>query len=675
MPNSTPAGTHAAGQNVKAPDGTVYFISKGGQRRAYTSAGAFLSYKFNKWADVQTANSQDLQLALGDPVPPRDGSIICSDRGADRGTCYVISEGAVAGFPSKEVFFAQGYKFENVLSGDVSFLQQKPVIQNAFDQHAPGSWIDSSGTVYLVTPQGLSGVSSPQIMEAWGVGFPDVLPATAGDKALASGSSVPLKLDGELNPLSDLANLLTPASYNFSQFKILQGGPDFTITDIISDPAQPVANQPFLLTFSIKNVGQSAGIRPRYSFLHTPKADQATLAKASCFRDTNLQPSQSCTDSWLLVFNQPGPVELNFIANTGDENGNFAQEADYNNNKTTYNFTVLAASAQTPAVQLAIVSNPSVEVGQFYNGGIAVRAALADLNTNYLSFFVTSGSLPKGLVIASECDPQKPRTSNYLICAIVIAGNPAQSGSFPLQITGKAPSGETASISMAVNVSASSATSTPAQFVLDYPKGGEQFQHGQLVPLAWTGGNSNTVAQFTLMRQWMANEIPEPSSPDPFSDLSIKNTTATGGVYNWVINPSLPPGQYFLYGCLSNAINTSNCLATDAIKLPIAITQAVSVVPYNDKQRLVDTLTFAIALESYFNDRNSYPDNLSILVPGYLQKIPVAPNPPDGSCTVSQNTYGYSKLSSTEYTLNFCLGSNAQNYTAGPHILSPAGIR
>src|SRR3989344_6514424 len=103
-PLAAQAAVHAAGTNVLAPDGTVSMIMQDGSRRPYTSAGAFLSFVFNSWSTVVQANADDLALAAGSFIPPQDGSIACSDRGDDKGTCYLVSGGQKAGFTSAGVF-------------------------------------------------------------------------------------------------------------------------------------------------------------------------------------------------------------------------------------------------------------------------------------------------------------------------------------------------------------------------------------------------------------------------------------------------------------------------------------------------------------------------------------------------------------------------------------------
>src|SRR5450631_2288673 len=104
-PLAAHAAAHAAGANVSSSDGTVWMIMPDGTRRAYTSAGAFLSYGFNSWSQVVPASADDLALPAGSSfIPPQDGSIICSDRGSDKGTCYEVSGGMKFGFTSAAVF-------------------------------------------------------------------------------------------------------------------------------------------------------------------------------------------------------------------------------------------------------------------------------------------------------------------------------------------------------------------------------------------------------------------------------------------------------------------------------------------------------------------------------------------------------------------------------------------
>jgi hypothetical protein len=65
LPLSAFAAAHPEGTNVKNSSGTIYFLDNQWQKRAYTSAGAFLSYGGNSFKNVKSANSDDLALADG----------------------------------------------------------------------------------------------------------------------------------------------------------------------------------------------------------------------------------------------------------------------------------------------------------------------------------------------------------------------------------------------------------------------------------------------------------------------------------------------------------------------------------------------------------------------------------------------------------------------------------
>ncbi len=199
------ASARAAGSNVKTSDGTIYFITQDGQRRPYTSAGAFLSYGLNSFGGVSDASSDDLALPAGSFIPPADGKIICSDRGNDKGTCYLISQSSKVGFPSAEIFKGQGFSFSNALYGDASFLSYNSNINSVSQSHKPGVLINNGGTIYFVGQQGLMGIPSMQTFLSWGYSLNDVVVANDADKQQSISGIMPTHSAGLLSPLS--ANL------------------------------------------------------------------------------------------------------------------------------------------------------------------------------------------------------------------------------------------------------------------------------------------------------------------------------------------------------------------------------------------------------------------------------------------------------------------------------------
>ncbi len=202
----TTSNAHPVGSNVKGVDGTVYFISAGGSRSPYTSAGAFLSYKFNNWGAVAEANTDDMNLPLTtyavSPdntlatyfIPPRNGSLI-----NDHGTVYLITNGQRAGFTSSAVFTGAGYSFSNVYSGDTSFMVTLPPISSADRAHSDGTLINDQGTLYVIKGGSRLGFPSMAVLESWGYWTSDAVPANSYDRNLPMGGVVQARMADQLN--------------------------------------------------------------------------------------------------------------------------------------------------------------------------------------------------------------------------------------------------------------------------------------------------------------------------------------------------------------------------------------------------------------------------------------------------------------------------------------------
>jgi hypothetical protein len=200
---STPtpvSGTDSVGTNILTPDGTVSMIASDGTRRPYTSAGAFLSYGFNSWSGVVTASAADITLPIGSFIPPRDGKIICSNKGLDIGTCYLITNGQKAGFTSATVFKGLGFSFSNTTAGDVSWMTSASPVSNSTSTHLPGTLINNSGTYELVTTNGFIGIPDAATLQSWGYAFSDAVMANTTDKQISQNSVLSTKQAGQLLP-------------------------------------------------------------------------------------------------------------------------------------------------------------------------------------------------------------------------------------------------------------------------------------------------------------------------------------------------------------------------------------------------------------------------------------------------------------------------------------------
>lgn len=177
------SNVHPIGTNILMPDGTVEMVTVTG-RRPYTSAGAFLSYGFNSWTGIVDESSGDEILSIGSYIPPRDGTIVCSDRGNDKGTCYLITRGQKAGFVSASVFLGSGFSFNRTIIGDVSWMNRAKNIDSATSAHITGTLIDDNGTYELVTVTGLLGIPDIATLNSWGYVFEDAVPANQADSKL-----------------------------------------------------------------------------------------------------------------------------------------------------------------------------------------------------------------------------------------------------------------------------------------------------------------------------------------------------------------------------------------------------------------------------------------------------------------------------------------------------------
>ncbi len=202
------AAAHGAGTNVVS-NGTVYWINSAGQKQAYTSAGAFLSYGFNSWDQVVPASTEDLALPNGSYVPPMDGSLI-----NDNGTVYLMTNGQRAGFTSAANFTGLGYSFKNVIAGDTSFLPSAANINSTAMAHPVGTLVNDNGTVYLMTTSGKMGIPSLSVFNSWGYSFAHVVPANSYDTATPMSSGIMnARATGQLNPTgSTTSTVVVPTS-------------------------------------------------------------------------------------------------------------------------------------------------------------------------------------------------------------------------------------------------------------------------------------------------------------------------------------------------------------------------------------------------------------------------------------------------------------------------------
>jgi len=282
------AAVHAAGTNVSDSSGTVWMIMPDGTRRAYTSAGAFLSYGFNSWSQVVAASAEDLALAQGSFIPPQDGSIICSDRNdsfAVKGTCYEVSGGQKFGFTSAAVFTGLGFSFTNSSIADVSWMTAGSQLLNSTTAaHLPGTLVNNNGTVQLMGNSGLLGIPDVSTFNSWGYSFTKVAPANAADKAMTQTGVMATRVAGQLSPTA----LVNTGCTSNCGTPVVNG----TVTASLASDT-PAAGT---LVSSSVQVGGSSGIYPsqvganiaNFAFTGSGTVTQVVIHRLGVSADTSL---------------------------------------------------------------------------------------------------------------------------------------------------------------------------------------------------------------------------------------------------------------------------------------------------------------------------------------------------------------------------------------------------
>lgn len=204
-----------AGGVYSTPDGTVWFVTKDMQKRAFTSAGAFLSYGFLNFSQVTPADASVTALPSGAFIAPADGKIFCATQTKDTdvaGECALITGSKKAAFTSAAVFAAQGHTFARAMSGDSSFLAKTANIDNGSAAHLPGVLVNNAGTVQMVVTGGLWGIPSQDVFNSWGYNYADVVPANAADTAKSQVGVIPARMAGELVPTGTTGGTPNPGT-------------------------------------------------------------------------------------------------------------------------------------------------------------------------------------------------------------------------------------------------------------------------------------------------------------------------------------------------------------------------------------------------------------------------------------------------------------------------------
>lgn len=557
------ASQHALGTNIAAPDGTVFTLtSENGQtvRRPYTSAGAFLSYAFNTWSSVVPASAEDLALPVGSLTPPQNGKIICSDRGTDKDTCYLITSGKKAGFTSAQVFTGLGYSFDRVAHGDVSFLNSTANIDSSTSAHGAGTLVNNNGTVYLVGTTGLVGVPSVAALESWGYSLADVVPANSADTHLSSTGVLNNRQPEQLDALSDQPKSTTGATT------------DITSTTNSSPASSTPASQ--LRVGQLVNKGGTVYLVGDNGLLGIP--DLATF-NSWCFSFSNVLPANQAETASpqvsVLVARAVGQTVPSGVFSlktpTCPASTDQTQTGSTSASSTSSSVT---GSATVPTIGGPSVSQPgaitnynfvSWDQSAGYNGGLITYL----VNWGDGSYTSSSSTHPTGLLSGTSFSTSHIWTSSG-VYSLSVTATPAQgnASTATLQVTvsspassgGSASSSGTASFTPVITL-----TSNPTALTLTAEQGQKVF--GKV----WVNSDSTQAVNVEAVGDgtaWLSLDGVQLSG-------STAGSVYKGGpntYYIWVYADatSLTPGTYTAHVTINSPANTLTIPVTFTVTQP-----------------------------------------------------------------------------------------------------------
>lgn len=395
-PFAAKAAAHAVGTNVKTSDGTVWMIMPDGTRRAYTSAGAFLSYGFNSFATLVDANAEDAALPQGAFIPPQDGTIFCATqtKASDvQGECSLITGGMKAAFTSEANFSGRGFSFANAQYGDSSFLTKTTNIDNTTDANRPGVLVNDNGTVKLVGNSGVLGIPDLMTFNSWGYSWAKVVPANAADKALPQTGVMAARQAGQLSPTALSGNPTTPPPASGTVSVSLAGNNAASATVPLG-----ATNVPFV-KFNVYNGGATAATLTGLTVKRTGAGSTVDIAnvyvyqgssRLSSGRSINSSSNEAVFSGLSIVVPAYGSVTLDIlgdIAASGTATAGNVHALSVMN--AMFSSTAASGMAQGNNMTLAGVSAGSIDIN---DSGTITNPKVGEQNVKVGQFQLVAGT-------------------------------------------------------------------------------------------------------------------------------------------------------------------------------------------------------------------------------------------------------------------------------------------
>ncbi len=178
-------------------DGTTIYLIKNGQRFGFRDANEYKThgYRFIQAVAIKAAD-KSLSSSDSNIIKALPGTLVID--ATDGRTVYMIGENnSKRGFASASVFTELGYRFDNLLTINLSDYTSGTPITDPTNTHPEGALVLDGQTVWWILDGKRRGFESEAVLNTYGFSYDRIVNANAADRALGEGSLVKFR-DGTL---------------------------------------------------------------------------------------------------------------------------------------------------------------------------------------------------------------------------------------------------------------------------------------------------------------------------------------------------------------------------------------------------------------------------------------------------------------------------------------------